>query len=336
MKRLLCLGLVTLAAAFVGYWLIEQMRYRAMHTLPQGLQAFNVNNRPPQCARWRDSMPRTRDAKVFALYIAARKLWRSKYEWELTRAQTSRILADVSFAADKGDWGAKALLAHFYREGLGPLPENQVQVPDADKAVRITRTAVAAGQPWGFYDMGVAHEHGYGGAVYDDDIAWAYYLRAAELGSPDAQVALAEAYSEAKKFDYEEEMLRCAFAQGHGPAAYMLAMRQEVFGNHLEAAKLYQDGVRFGDEKSAASLRILFKSGYWVSQRERERLEALGIHPDSERARRYAAFGDALKRDPDLRFENLNIVLPLPPAPLPEWTGIDTALTVDAAGPPSY
>jgi len=41
-------------------------------------------------------------------------------------------------------------------------------------------------RPWGYYDLGVAYEHGYGGAVQDDQIAWAYYLKAAELGSPEA------------------------------------------------------------------------------------------------------------------------------------------------------
>ena len=43
--------------------------------------------------------------------------------------------------------------------------------------------AVAAGQACGYYDLGVAHEHGYGGAAQDEKIAWGYYLKAAELGS---------------------------------------------------------------------------------------------------------------------------------------------------------
>ncbi|QGZ43188.1 sel1 repeat family protein [Pseudoduganella flava] len=318
------------------YLLIEHVRYRAMHELPKGLRRFDLIDPPPVCARWKEHMPRYRDSDVFHLYIAARKLWRSKIEWQLTSKETHRILADVSTAAEKGDWGAKALLAHFYREGLGPLPENQAQLPDGDKAVAIARAAVAAGQPWGFYDLGVAHEHGYGGAVYDQEIAWAYYLRAAQLGSPEAQMALAAAYGQVRRFDDEERMLQCAAAQAHGPAAYRLAIRQEVLGNHREAAKLYQEGVKFGSDDSATSLEMLFKNGYWIVQSERENLKTVGLTSDPERAQRYGVISEALRLNPDLRLPNLDKVLPLPPTDLPHWDGIDDALEPEGPAPPAY
>lgn len=174
------------------------------------------------------------------------------------------------------------------------------------------------------------------GAVYDEDIAWAYYLRAAELGSPEAQMALASAYSQARRFTDEEQMLKCAFSQSHGPAAYRLAMRQEVFGNHREAAKLYQEGVKFGDENSASSLKILFTKGYWAVERERDSLRAIGLTADPERAHRYGVISDALHLNPDLRLTNLDKVLPLPPTELPHWDGIDDALAPDGAKPPAY
>jgi hypothetical protein len=40
-----------------------------------------------------------------------------------------------------------------------------------------------------------------------------------------------------------------------------------------------------------------------------------------ERAERYSRLGDALRLNPDLRFPNLDKVLPLPLADLPMWDG---------------
>ena len=52
--------------------------------------------------------------------------------------------------------------------------------------------------------------------------------------------------------------------------------------------------------------------------------------PDKARAERYSVFGDALYTNPDLRFPNLDKVLPLPPAPLPKWDSNKQTL-IDAA-----
>ncbi|MFG6449818.1 DUF6396 domain-containing protein [Roseateles sp. BYS180W] len=44
-------------------------------------------------------------------------------------------------------------------------------------------------------------------------------------------------------------------------------------------------------------------------------------HIDIARAERYHSLADALFTNPDLRFPNLDRVLPLPPAKLPPWDG---------------
>jgi hypothetical protein len=51
---------------------------------------------------------------------------------------------------------------------------------------------------------------------------------------------------------------------------------------------------------------------------------------DTARSERYGILGDALYLNPDLRFPNLDKVLPLPPAPLPRWDGNKQSL-IDAA-----
>jgi TPR repeat protein len=229
-------------------------------------------------------------------------------------------------------------MAYFYRSGLGPLAKNHVLDPDADKSVEIVRAAVAAGQAWGYYDLGVAHEHGYGGAAQDAQIAWAYYRKAAELGSPEAQMVLASAYVKIKRWDAEEAMVTCAYKQGHGPAAYDLGINAELPKNFAAALEFYQAGARFGSKRSAVALSLMFDTKEWNLRNKQDQgaLKQLGVLPDPERERRYDQIADALDLNPDLKLTRLDQVLPLPPAELPAWKGIQAAIEPEPDGPPSY
>jgi len=309
-----------------------------MHTLPRGLYPFNVNDPPPSCRRWKDHMPHQRDPAAYALYIKARNFWRSKKEYEFTRLELQSILTDVDLAAKKGDWGARALLVHFYLRGLGHLDTNKVLVSDPKKGVTIIRQAVAAGQPWAYYDLGVAHQYGYGGAAMDDTISWAYYRRAAELGSAEAQMSLAEVYENAKQPANAMYLRMCAFKQDHGPAANFLGTVAELSGQFDEALKFYQDGTRFGDKDSAAALMLFFRDQYWVqaSAAHMKKLRELKLKPDPERKARYKIIKNSLDLNPDLRFKQLDNVLPLPPAELPPWNGIQDAIAPETGAPPTY
>lgn len=318
-----------------GYGYFRLMEYRTMHKMPSYLMTFNIQDPAPICSRWRDQMPKTRNAEVYNAYIAARKLWRSKGEWNLSREELLGVFAIVQDAAKKGDWGAKALLAQFYREGLGVSGANSVLQMDGAKAIEIEREAANQGQAWGFYNLGVAHEYGHGGITRDKEIAWAYYLKAAKLGSPEAQITLADAYLEAGRLEQRKLMLDCAYAQGHGPAAYELAFLAGMNKQPANALRYYQDGVKFGDKDCARVLFIAFHKDYSKEYRK-ELLEPLGLHADSERSRRYQEIADALGRNQDLRFGRLDVVMPLPPALLSEWSGIESALTPELEGAPTY
>ncbi len=309
-----------------------------MHRLPSGFAAFDVAGPVPPCARWRDHMPMQRDPDTFQLYIRARKVWRSKIEWQLTRQEASNILQDVENASQKGDWGARALMAEFYREGLGPLDSNHVLDPAPEKSIEIVRMAIAAGQAWGFYDLGVAYENGYGGIEYDKDMAWAYYRKAAELGSPYAQMALAAAYQDAKRTDAWEAMMMCAYKQGHGPAAHELGVYAEVARQLRTALTFYQDGTSFGHRESAVALRLIFDEREWnfLPKEVRDEYRRLEHKPDAERSLRYKQIADALKVNPDLRFTRLKKLLPLPPTELPPWDGVEDAIEPESGGPPTY
>jgi hypothetical protein len=229
-------------------------------------------------------------------------------------------------------------MAYFYRHGLGPLDKNHVLDPDADKLVGILREAVAAGQAWGYYDLGVAHEHGYGGAAQDAQIAWAYYRKAAELGSPDAQMALASAYLKAERRDAEEVMVMCAYRQGHGPAAYDLGITAELRKNFNTALEYYQAGTGFGSKESAVALMLLFDTKDWSLRDKQDQiaLKELEILPDLERKSRYKQIDQALDLNPDLKLTRLDQVIPLPPAKLPAWQGVQDAIEPEPDGPPTY
>ena len=331
----LCLLTVLTAGTF---FLNIYLKERALHDLPYGFKKFSLDDPLPACARWKEHMPASRDPAAYRLYIEARKVWRSKIGWQFTREEATRILTDVKKAADLGDWGARALMAHFYLRGLGVLESNHVLDADPDKSVEIVRMAAKVMQPWGLYDLGVAYEHGYGGAHYDVDLAWAYYLRAAQLGSPEAQMALAQAYSAAGRRDDAVIMLQCAYQQGHGPAAYKLAIKAGVNNRYQEAILLCQEGVKFGSPDCAGDLKSIFKNGYWDSDTDEEKniLRPLGIKVDAERERRYDAIYDALQINPDLKLSRLDQVLPLPPAVLPPWSGVEDAVEPDSYDKPTY
>lgn len=57
---------------------------------------------------------------------------------------------------------------------------------------------------------------------------------------------------------------------------------------------------------------------------------------DAERERRYDAIYDTLQINPDLKLSRLDQVLPLPPAPLPKWSGVDSAVEPESNGRPTY
>ncbi|WP_295991119.1 DUF6396 domain-containing protein [Rugamonas sp.] len=133
-------------------------------------------------------------------------------------------------------------------------------------------------------------------------------------------------------------MQQCAYQQGHGPAAYELALDAGVNKRYQEAIRIYQEGVKFGSLECARDLRIMFNDGYWDkgSDEEKAILRPLGIVVDSERESRYQAIYDALEINPDLKLGRLDQVLPLPPAQLPAWSGVGDAVTPESNDRPTY
>ncbi|AMP02422.1 sel1 repeat family protein [Collimonas pratensis] len=230
-------------------------------------------------------------------------------------------------AAQRKHWKAQNNLAGLYLRGKGvPL--------DVEKALQLTEEAMAWGVPQAWDNMGSYHMQGVGGLKPDATVAYAFWQKAADMGAPGAQTLLGgqllASYDSPKNGFWANkkiglQMLECALSQGQGAAARKLGLeyeRQKTSEGKLRALAYYQDGVKFGDQDSADALEIAFESGP---------LNYAAPFVDHDRERRYQVFGKALRDNPDLRFPNLDKVLPLPPAKLPYWDGEENHL-LEAAG----
>jgi TPR repeat protein len=229
-------------------------------------------------------------------------------------------------AAAQGHWKAQLNLAGLYLQG--------VAVPrDADKALELTEDLVRKGVPAARDNMGAYYMGGVGPLKQDATVAYAFWQKAADMGSMAAQAYLGEkllgTHDDPPSFwgnrPVSRKMLECAFAQGSGKAAYTLGL--DLVGDDASLGESYiralgtlHESTKLGNEKAANSLSVAFDAG-----------KALVDHRiDVARAERYSILGDALGRNPDLRLPNLDKVLPLPPADLPKWDGNKQTL-IDAA-----
>ena len=186
------------------------------------------------------------------------------------------------------------------------------------EVIDIVEGLIADGVPGGYYDMGHYLELGYG-VKQDTSRAHAYFRRAADLGNPDAQFyvsKLLEGITPAKQVVLD--MRRCAMNQGHAQSAYHYGMFLKVRHSYPEAIEGFQSGTRNGSSNSAG-----FLSGGFATPDPKDRLYYFALAEDPERSRRYAIIEEFLDRYEDLgaKVPDIDSIVPLPPAKLPDWDG---------------
>ncbi|REG61372.1 TPR repeat protein [Paraburkholderia sp. BL6669N2] len=236
-------------------------------------------------------------------------------------------------AAQRNHWKSMLNLASLI------LSDYAVPEHDPEVAIRWVEKAMQLGVPDAYDMMGTYHQNGMirGG---DATSAYAFFQRAADMGSPSAMTFLG--YKIAGTYDDPEgefwgnlpigrQMLECALAQGYGDAADKLGLiyaRPNTSEAKFRALRVLHEGVKLGSAECANSLFSEF--------------DGLGLASgtnligriDKARAERYSQIGNALEHyQGRLKLPNLDKVLPLPPAPLPKWDGnkqtlIDAAKTV--------
>ena len=236
-------------------------------------------------------------------------------------------------AAAKDHYKAMINLQNMLYQGLAK-PAYGKAAPE--EAIELSERLMKLGVPGGYYSMGQYLENGYG-VKRDKAASLAYYRKAADLGSPEGQYVIGKLLM-TKQFEdpsnpnpytvhfkpnsaYRPEigkvMLDCSANQGNAEAANWLAgwykLSQKDYKNAL---KYYQIAVKNGYDLAALRLAEVFDG-----PQSTDRGNYLGVTKDSERVRRYTIIGNEIDNNPSARFPDIDKIVPLPPAELPEWDG---------------
>lgn len=225
-------------------------------------------------------------------------------------------------AIAKDHYKAMRNLQNLLLEGLVPPAVGKTA---GEEAVEIVERMIKLNIPAGYYAMGYYLENGYG--VKPDKMAsLSYYRKAADLGNPEGQQAIGTLLfsqqlpdgqnNPAYHPDIGKSMLDCAANQGYADAAYWLGMITKAQKNFPASIKYFQLAVRNGHSLATLQLRDSFNASESTNQ-----LDYLGLSKDLERSRRYELIADEIDRNSSARFPDIDKIVPLPPAPLPEWDG---------------
>ena len=214
-------------------------------------------------------------------------------------------------AADNGHYKASINLQNGALRRQFPLSSHE--------RLRLSQQLIDAGVATGYYLTAIYLEHGAAGLKQDPELALRYYRKAADEGNPQAQAYVGDKLAPVDMApEVARQMRRCAAEQGEGKAAAMLGINLQGQGHYQDALEIFQLGVAAGDTTSAFALN----QGFDGSDPDDE-FYYLGQKADPERARRYKVISKILS---DYAYASpvvpeINDIVPLPPAPLPEWDG---------------
>ena len=309
------------------------------------LKAFEPHRESFTCAQAATFAPPLSPAgqELFeeGMAITSPALWPNERNWP-------RAMQAWEQAMKLGHWKAALMWIQTARRGNGINSEKgQFQVPaqNPELVVKLVELLMQQNVADAFYLMGDFHSTGYG-VKSDIDRAWAFWELAADKGSARAQTLVANVLGLGRR-DMEKpdvakwankkvmfQMLECAHAQGYGKAGYELGLHLNVDAEggravngdkqaqFARARQVLHDAVKFGSEEAAGNLSSSYRSG-----------DPLVLpYLDVARADRYHELAKALFNNPDLRFPNLDKVLPLPPAALPKWDSKPESLIEAAQG----
>ena len=214
-------------------------------------------------------------------------------------------------AAENGHYKASINLQNGALRGRFALSSHE--------RLRLSQQLIDAKVAAGYYFIAIYLEHGAAGLAKDPEMALRYYRKAADEGNPQAQAYVGDKLAPIDIApDIARQMFYCAAEQGHGEAAGTLGVDLETSKQYMEAVKVFQLGVIAGDSGSAYALEQGFRG-----PEPTDRLFYLALEKDPERARRYEQIGAVLAKYSWAQpvVPEINDIVPLPPAPLPEWDG---------------
>lgn len=266
------------------------------------------------CAQEKDRTP-PRDPEADQLYKHARWIRKNNILNQEPSVYPS-IERLIRIAAAHGHDKANIELRDMLEKGQAKSDDPVNEVID------LVQELIKRGIPAGYYDMGWYVEHGYG-VKADQDLAFKYYRKSADLGSPQGQYLVGDKLSDQRKNGIEIAnigwaMYRCAADQHHAKAASMFATYSQSNQRFDEAIKYYQVSASAGRSVAAFSL-----AGSFSEKGNTNEIDRLDLAVDVERESRYQKISDFLSAYEYLNptVPEINDIVPLPPAKLPPWGG---------------
>ena len=250
----------------------------------------------------------------YALYHDLHNMWTGKKGDSVWNG----LARYYRIAAMNGDYKANIRLQYLLKSGRISSDMPQTEVLNLNEELAKQLPATAYYNLYGYLDVGY-------GVRTEKDGKYAYLRKAADLGSREAQYVVADMLGKINDDDTLEMRIKlidqlraCASEQGLGDASEMLGLRLERKKEYPKALEAFHQGVKNGSELSASVLSEVFNN-----KRENKYLDDLNLKEDSERARRYKIIGDYLYEKDYLqpKVPDLDEIVPLPPAKLPEWDG---------------
>ncbi|MBN6067091.1 sel1 repeat family protein, partial [Aggregatibacter actinomycetemcomitans] len=250
----------------------------------------------------------------YALYHDLHNMWTGKKG----DAVWNGLARYYRIAAMNGDYKANLRLQYLLKSGRISSDMPQTEVHNLNEALAKQLPATAYYNLYGYLDVGY-------GVRTEKDGKYAYLRKAADLGSREAQYVVGDILTDINdeetrplRLKIYEQLLACASEPGLGDASEMLGIALERKKEYQKAIAVFHQGVKNGSELSANVLARVFNN-----TREKDYLENLNLKKDSERARRYKIIGDYLYNKDYLqpKVPDLDEIVPLPPAPLPDWDG---------------
>ncbi|TCP93247.1 hypothetical protein EDC44_1222 [Cricetibacter osteomyelitidis] len=250
----------------------------------------------------------------YALYHDLHNMWTGKKGDEVWNG----LARFYRIAALNGDYKANLRLQYLLKSGRISSKFPQTEIHSLNEHLAQQLPATAYYKLYGYLDIGY-------GVRTKKDGKYAYLRKAADLGSREAQYVVAEILegindeeTREMRLALAEKFLLCSSQQGFGKASESLGIGFKIHKEYAKALEGFYQGVKNGNSGSA---RYLFK-GFSGTQKE-ENIHFLNLPEDQERSRRYQIIARYLSDKDYLQptVPDLDEIVPLPPAPLPEWDG---------------
>ena len=292
----------------------EQQRKTQMAQLEQlaALEFTCQKEAPPPLSE------ETQQLYNYALYHDLHNMWTGDKGDEVWNG----LARYYRIAAANGDYKANVRLQYLLNTGRISTDMPQTEVHNLNEELAKQLPATAYYNLYGYLDVGY-------GVRTEKDGKYAYLRKAADLGSREAQYTVAEMLEDIEDQNESEEAFKyrmsiakdlysCASEQGLGEASNELALGLLFHRKYSEALIVLHQGVINGNDSSAHRLDKGFSGQYKDGD-----MYFLNVPEDKERSKRYNIIWNYLTDNDYLqpKVPDLDEIVPLPPAKLPEWDG---------------